>query len=319
MPMDPQQLGAWGRGQPQKGIDGVPAGTRGAVGEHAVKPEDGSSFLSGTTVPDGRTLWPRSRGSIATPTPTGRETERPACDLLHKRPGAEAEDAGALPQVFKEETHLRHEAPLLAVHRSASEEAATRQTAREGLPAAVRLLGTEGRTGSAPGCRGGTGPGALQPGAREKPQTEVVPGVEHRKGRGDGRCHTQRCSGCSRRLAFSFRVSRGERPFECLRFPGLRGRGAAAALLVSPGPRGVPGLPPDSGFGWGPRVAGREGPAWVHNEPIHLGPHLPSRPKRCSSAGAASTWVGARCLPPSLQVPGLPGAALMGRRVEPTV
>lgn len=78
-------------------------------------------------------------------------------NLLHKRPRAEAEDARALPQVFEEETHLRHRPPLLAVHHSASEEAATLQTAQASHPAAVRLPGAEG-----PGGRVRTGPGRLK-------------------------------------------------------------------------------------------------------------------------------------------------------------
>lgn len=71
-------------------------------------------------------------------------------DLLHKRPRAEAEDARALPQVFEEETHLRHRPPLLAVHLSASQKAATLQTTRAGHPVAVRLPGAEGRTEEKP-------------------------------------------------------------------------------------------------------------------------------------------------------------------------
>ena len=120
---------------------------------HPLKPEDVFPSSVSITVPEGLTRWPRFLGLHhhgLQPKPHRLGTEWPVSDLLHKRPRAKAEDARALPQVFEEETHFRHRPPLLAVHRSASEEAATVQTARAGHPAAARLPGAEGRTEGGP-------------------------------------------------------------------------------------------------------------------------------------------------------------------------
>ena len=190
---------------------------------HPVKPQDVFPFSVSITVPEGRTRWPRFLGLHhhgLQPKPHRLGTEWPVSDLLHKRPRAKAEDARALPQVFEEETHFRHRPPLLAVHRSASDEAATGQTARAGHPAAPRLPGPRDGQRERPWLQG-NGPGWLKRVSSEQQPPEVVPGGgRYRTGRDDEWRSTQHCPGCSRRLAFSSRVARGERLLECLRFPG---------------------------------------------------------------------------------------------------
>lgn len=82
-------------------------------------------------------------------------------DLLHKRPRAKAEDARALPQVFEEETHLRHRPPLLAVHRSASRGGGHGANGAGRPPRRGSAAGAEGRTEGEP-LAAGQGPGMAQ-------------------------------------------------------------------------------------------------------------------------------------------------------------
>lgn len=82
----------------------------------------------------------------------------------------------------------------------------------------------------------------------------------------------------------------------------LPGSGPKAERLVSSGPCGVLRLPLDAGFGLGPGVAGRRGPAWVTTSQFTLAcisPHAPTLQfGGCGLHLGGGRGVSVPCLPP---------------------
>lgn len=230
-----------------------------AVGDRSVKSNDLFSFLH-ITLPQGHILWPWFQGSIATSLQRLHfwemivlEMKRHTSVLTPQMPWSRGRGSYNPPPgpQWRETFRPRGSTSRSTFYQHGGGSPA--EAARARPPASPRLPRTEGRprpraswVRSEEQARSGS--------IRERaagPPPEVPPG-RHRKGLGEGRCHTERRPGYSRLWLVLYRLRGENRPLKSLRFPGSLshrrapaacGRGRAAPAASRPrcvGPAGPP-------------------------------------------------------------------------------